>query len=161
MVQLTSIINSVYEGPYSSLAEELLGCFRQKGFQIQNISQTRSEYFRALASATADIVITRWIADYPDADTFIHGLLHTAKGIVGKVCGTPEIDQLTELARRETDPELRHEIYREVEEIIARRALMLPLFHEQAYCFARPELEGFQVTFSRTIVPYEKLWIRR
>ena len=37
---------------------------------------------------------------------------------------------------------MRHSIYRQVEEIIAREALLLPLFHDQVYCFARPEVEG-------------------
>ena len=160
-IELTAIINSVYDGPYLTIAEELLKTFNSAGFNITNISQTRSEYFRALASATADMVITRWIADYSDPDTFFHGLLHTEKGIVGRVCGTPEMDRLIEQGRKENDPEMRHEIYREAEEVIARKALLLPLFHEQAYCFARPEVEGFQVAFSRSIVPYEKLWIHR
>ncbi|MCI0603039.1 ABC transporter substrate-binding protein [bacterium] len=159
--ELNTIINSVYEGPYSSIAQELLKIFGSKGFAIRNREQTRSEYFRALASATADIVITRWIADYPDPDTFLTGLLHTEKGIVGRVCGTTEMDRLIEQGRSETDSELRNEIYRDAEDMIAKKALLLPLFHEQAYCFARPEVEGFQVTFSRTIVPYEKLWLSR
>jgi hypothetical protein len=56
---------------------------------------------------------------------------------------------------------VRHDIYREVEQIIARRAL-LPLFHEQTYRFARPEVEGFEIVFNmQQPVPYEKLWIRR
>ncbi|HEY4491358.1 MAG TPA: hypothetical protein VI958_05125, partial [Acidobacteriota bacterium] len=62
----------------------------------------------------------------------------------------------------ESDPEVRNDIYREVEDIISQRALLLPLFHEQAYCFARPEVEGFYVAFStRSVLPYEKLWVRR
>ena len=56
---------------------------------------------------------------------------------------------------------MRHEIYREAEEVIARRALLLPLSHEQAYRFARPEIDGFDVTFSSPIVAYEKLSVRR
>ncbi len=53
-------------------------------------------------------------------------------------------------------------IYREIEQIIARRALLVPLFHEQTYRFARPEVEGLEIVFNmQQSLPYEKLWIRR
>jgi len=49
-------------------------------------------------------------------------------------------------ARTETAPAARHAVYREIEETIAREALLLPLFHEQAYRFARPEVEGLSIS---------------
>lgn len=51
--------------------------------------------------------------------------------------------------------------YREIEEILAREARVLPLFHEQAYRLARPEVEGLAVSFGFPSVPYEELRIRR
>jgi ABC-type oligopeptide transport system substrate-binding subunit len=109
-----------------------------------------------------DISLQGWIADYPDADTFAHGFLHTKEGFIGGWSGTPEVDRLSERARTETNPDIRHEIYREIEEIIKRRALLVPLFYEVFYRFARPEVENFELNFSMlNPVPYEKLWIRR
>jgi peptide/nickel transport system substrate-binding protein len=107
------------------------------------------------------MALVRWLADFPDADNFAYALLHSKEGIVGAFCGSPEIDRLVERGRTETDPKIRHSIYREVEEIVAKRALMLPLFHEQSYRFARPEVEGLQLRFSLPTVSYEKLWLRR
>ncbi len=40
-------------------------------------------------------------------------------------------------------------------------AIVLPLFHEQAYRFARPEVEGFELTFASPHVVYEKLGLKR
>lgn len=121
----------------------------------------KSEYFnKAQISPKVDFDMGRWIGDYPDADTFLN-VLHSEQGVCGPFCGTPELDRLIERGRTETRPELRHEIYREAEQIIAKRALLLPLFHEQTYRFARPEVQGFEVTFSLQEIPYEKLWIRR
>jgi ABC-type transport system substrate-binding protein len=54
---------------------------------------------------------------------------------------------------------VRHSLYREIEEIIAREALLLPLFHEQAYRFARPEVEGLSVSFWEPSVDYSNLRI--
>ncbi len=116
---------------------------------------------KSLLATMVDFDLLRWVGDYPDADTFV-GVLHSEKGYVGSFCGTREIDRLIERGRVETDPEVRHDIYREIEQIIARRALLLPLFHEQAYRFARPEVEAFEIIFNmQQPVPYEKLWIRR
>jgi len=51
-------------------------------------------------------------------------------------------------------------MYREAEEILVRDALLIPLFHEQAYRFARPEVEGLTVSFATPTVAYENLRIR-
>ena len=37
---------------------------------------------------------------------------------------------------------------------------MIPLFHEQVYRFARPEVEGLHVGFGQPIVLYENLSIK-
>ena len=109
----------------------------------------------------ADLVIARWASDYPDADTFVHGLLHSREGNVGNFVGSDELDSLIEKGRAEIEPRARHAIYRQVEDRIARQALLVPLFHEQSYCFARPGVEGLSLGFSSPIVSYEKLSIRR
>ena len=70
------------------------------------------------------------------------------------------VDRLIERGRTESEPEIRHDIYREIEEIIVKRTLLLPLFHEKSYCFTRPEVEGFDLNFFSPIIPFEKLWIR-
>jgi ABC-type transport system substrate-binding protein len=71
------------------------------------------------------------------------------------------MDRLCIRGRTETRPELRHDIYQEAEQLIARHAVLLPLFHEQTYRFARPEVQDFEVGFSIQTVPYEKLWLRK
>jgi hypothetical protein len=55
---------------------------------------------------------------------------------------------------------VRHSFYRQIEEIIVREALFLPLFHEQAYRFARPAVEGLSLSYGMTVVDYPRLRIR-
>jgi len=106
--------------------------------------------------------VGRWGADYPDADTFVYGVLHSTAGNMGRFLGDPELDRLIDQARAETDPRARHSLYRKVEEIVARDALMLPLFHDQVYAFVRPEVEGFDHVWQASpMINYEELWIRR
>jgi ABC-type transport system substrate-binding protein len=153
-------IHSIFEGAYASFAKEFLDNLRPKGFQAR-ISATKTDTIpKPVLAKTADAELMRWIGDYPDAYTFV-GLLHSKEGYVGSFCGTPELDRLIERGRVETDSETRHDIYREIEEVIFKRALLVPLFHEQAYRFARPEVQDFEVNFSLQPVPFEKLWLRR
>jgi ABC-type oligopeptide transport system substrate-binding subunit len=80
---------------------------------------------------------------------------------VGGFCGTPDLDRLIEKGRQESHPQLRHEIYQQAEKLIRKQALLLPLFHEQEYRFARPDVQGFQVSFGIQFIPYEYFSIRR
>jgi peptide/nickel transport system substrate-binding protein len=132
------------------------------GFVIRPANRTMAEYLELNRKAEVDLAVGRWGADYPDADTFISGVLRSDAGFVARYVGTPEIDQLADQGRAETDPRERHSIYRQIEDIVARDALLLPLFHDQVYAFARPEVEGFtSVGQTSPAVFYENLWIRR
>jgi serine/threonine protein kinase/ABC-type transport system substrate-binding protein len=154
------LLNSIFDGPYAQLKKELLSTLQEKGYRFRILDQ-RHELVPMEERKHADLLLSRWIADYPDADTFLHGLFYKGSDL-GAVCGTPEMERLIERARAETRPDIRHDVYMEAEDMIARRALLLPLFHEQTYRFARPEVQDFELTFSTLQpVPYEKLWIRR
>ncbi len=159
-IELAAVNHSLYEGPYSGLPRELFGVLEKRGIQVR-IERTKAEQLNyAAAASSIHLSLTRWAGDYPDADTYID-VCHSERGLYGPFCGTPEMDRLCEQGRAETRPELRHDIYQDAEQLIARRALMLPLFHEQTYRFARPEVEDFEVSFTSQTVPYEKLWLRR
>ena len=43
---------------------------------------------------------------------------------------------------------------------IGHQFVGVPLFHEQIYRFARPEVEGLTVGFTSPSVPYENLWVK-
>jgi ABC-type transport system substrate-binding protein len=147
-------------GEFGAFTKELMQAFREMGYTIRVVNKTVAEFLAAQKNAPTDIVIGRWIADYPDADTFAQGVLHSLEGVFGRYCGIPEIDALAERGRGEIDPRTRESIYREVEETVAREALLIPLFHEQVYRFARPEVEGLTVGFGQPIVLYDNLSIR-
>jgi serine/threonine protein kinase/ABC-type transport system substrate-binding protein len=161
---LVAMKGSVYDGPYSSLAEDLFQSIRQLGFRI-TVDSRKADFVdgNALAQAAneVDLVITRWFGDYPDPDTFFYGLLHSKEGIYGPFSGTPELDQLIERGRTETRPQVRHQIYQEAERLLAQRAIILPLFHEKTYRFASPDTEEFELNLAIQTVPYENLWLKK
>ena len=124
--------------------------------KLLNILQARCEQLGVKLLFETDVDSD---ADYPDADTFVY-ILHSAGGFLGRMCGSPEIDRLAERGRAETTPVQRHALYRQVEETMAREALLLPLFHEQAYRFAQPDVGGLSVSFGIPLVAYEELHLR-
>jgi len=161
-IELTAGVHPIYFGEFSAYFRELTEAFRGIGFRIKPLNKTMAEYLELQRAGEGDLNVGRWNADYPDADNFIHTLLHSDSGYLGRFVATPEIDALAERGRAETDPRVRHSVYRRAEEIIAREALLLPLFHDQTYCFARPELEGLaSVRQGSPIADYENLSIRR
>jgi peptide/nickel transport system substrate-binding protein len=160
-LELELNVHPMYAGHYSMISSEIFSSFRARGVRLRTVDRQMPEFLEVQTHGDADINMSRWVADYPDTDTFMHGLLHSQGGIIGRFCGCPEIDVLIDRARTELDLSLRHSIYREIEESIAREARVLPLFHEQIYRFVRPEVEGLHFSGSLPEVMYETLRVRR
>ena len=114
-----------------------------------------------LREGSVDLAAIRWIADYPDADGFVGGLLHSRNGYLAGMYNKPEVDRLIEAGRSEVDPQIRHAIYREIEDIIARETLLIPLFHDRTYRFCHPTMGGFRFGFTVPEVWYEELYARQ
>jgi ABC-type transport system substrate-binding protein len=155
-VELAAAVHPVFLSNYASLARDLASAFAEAGVRLRVVNRTMEEYEAAIENASVDVAVGRWGADYPDADTFVY-ILHSTSGFVGRLCGSEETDRLAEGGRAETAPARRHAIYRQVEEAIAREALLLPLFHEQTYRFAQPDVAGLAVSFGIPVVAYEEL----
>jgi peptide/nickel transport system substrate-binding protein len=161
MRELTAATHPIFFSEFAAFARALSEAYREIGIQVKPANRTMEEYLEYEKRPDVDLVVGRWQADYPDADTFVHGVLHSETGFMGRYVGTPEIDALAEQGRAETDPRVRHAIYRKVEDLIARDALMIPLFHDQVYCFAAPDVQGLGALGSAPVVPYDSLWIAR
>jgi ABC-type transport system substrate-binding protein/serine/threonine protein kinase len=155
-VELTGMIHSIYTGRYGEFATELLKTFHNRGIHLR-VADTKSESLHPRPAWRA-FDFARWIPDYPDTDNFIHAF-HSRKGTYSSFCKIPELDELFDRGRNAINKQERHEIYRKVERILSERAVILPLFHEQAYRFAGKEVEGFAITFTPPFVPYEKMWV--
>ena len=157
-LELTAAVNPVFFGEYAALAREIARSVIDHKIKIRTVNKTMEEWLDAVSRASVDVVLGRWAADYPDADTFAN-ILATKNGILGKLCGSGEVDRLIARGRSETSPAVRHGIYRQIEEIIARDSLLLPLFHEQTYRFARPEVQGLSLSYGAITVDYASLRI--
>ena len=159
-LELQAAVHATFFGQYAAVAKELSSALGERGVKLKVVNKNFAEFLEQQAGGNINVAIGRWIADYPDADTFAWGVMHTKGGAAGKLCGTPALDRLIERGRVEIDPAARHTIYREVDELISREALLMPLFHEQVYRFVRPEIEGLSLSFAAPEVSYETLRVR-
>jgi ABC-type oligopeptide transport system substrate-binding subunit len=158
-IELTAVVNPVFFGEYAAFTREIARALREHNIKVRIVNKTMEEWIDAVSAGSVDCVLGRWVADFPDADTFA-SILTTKGGLLGPVCGLPEVDRLIERGRTETSPAARHAVYRQIEEIIVRERQILPLFHEQAYRFARPEVEGMSLSYDSLALDYSNLSLR-
>lgn len=158
-IELTAVVNPVFFGEYAAFTREISRALRERNITFRIVNKTMEEWLNAVSEGSTDLVVGRWVGDYPDADTFV-SILSSKGGLLGTVCGLSEVDRLIARGRSETAPAARHAVYRQIEDIIMRDRPILPLFHEQAYRFARPEVEGMSLTYDSLALDYANLSIR-
>jgi ABC-type oligopeptide transport system substrate-binding subunit len=155
-IEINVGIHGIYESKYEDFTKEFRTILEDKGFVLRFL-EGRVEDGLEFWNSNMDMQLTNWIADYPDADSFLYGLLHSQAGVIGRLCGTPELDRLLERSRAVTDAAARLAIFAQIEDMIHRHHYVLPLFHEQLYCFFRPEVTMVPLNFFDPILPFEKM----
>jgi ABC-type transport system substrate-binding protein len=143
-----------------AVEEILVPALRERGMRARVVADTTAGSLAAIEEGTVDLAVIGWNCDYPDADSIVTTVLHSKGGIIGRLVGSPELDRLCERGRTETAPGVRHEIYREIEDLVRRRALLLPLLHPQQVYAARPGVEGLELNLFQPYLSYEKLRAR-
>lgn len=139
---------------------ELLRWLARLGIRAKIVNETYAEYEEAVGDGTVDVVAVGWNFDYPDADSIVHGAMHSSGRYGSRFVANAEIDRLCEYGRAETDPDARHATYREIEEVVARHAHVIPLYHARRWCFTRAGLDGVELNLFQPYLSYEKLFVR-
>lgn len=90
-----------------------------------------------------------WITTNADGDYSFYNLFHS-KGIPPTSWNTyrynnPKVDKLVEEARATLDPKKRERIYGEVQDILAKDVVMLPIYNSNMVYVSRNHVKGFRV----------------
>ncbi len=157
--ELTAIIHPAFFGRYVAFWKRIESALLTAGFRIRRLNSGLTDFISLLPERNADLIVGRWSADIPDPDNFVHAFLHT-RGFYRGIGGSPELDALIRRGREEADAAARRVVYRQIEEVVARDATVLPLFHDQIYRVARPEVDGLTVSYFPPFVRYENLRVR-
>ena len=88
-----------------------------------------------------------WNADYPDPQNFLDILFHSQSENNWMSYANPEVDDLLEKARIETDQTLRFEQYNRIEQIIVDDAPWVPRWHStESKMLIKPNVKGYAMT---------------
>ena len=158
-IELNCLVHSVFLSEYRAYFRRLCETLAVLGIRLKVLEGYHNLYDLPEPEKKLDLTITRWFGDFPDAHTFC-GTLHTREGVFGPLVGSERFDKLLEKGQVTADPQARHAIYRQIDELIADEACIIPLFHPQTYRFARPEVEGLAVSHDGPVVAYEELSLR-
>lgn len=158
-ITLVVAVHPVFTREYSAFFERFEAALRAIGVRLRPSVEAMGDLLATRRQGEVDLALVQWVADYPDANAFVD-ILQTDAGFVGPLCGSPELDELIERGRGETDTDARHRVYRRIDEMVMREARLIPLFHEQVYRFARPEVEGLKISYGSPAVAYEELQVR-
>jgi len=155
-LELKAVLHPTYLGQHAPVWNELRQVFAGLGVELRVEGRGSTELLRAIQDGTTDFMPGRWIADYPDADAFVHPF-HSREGFYAGMYENPEVDRLIEVGRQVGEARERERIYRWIESLLARESFLLPLFHEQIYRFVRPGVAGLRLGFRMPEVAYEEL----
>ncbi|MEM6792818.1 MAG: BREX system ATP-binding domain-containing protein [Acidobacteriota bacterium] len=159
-LELTVAWHPVFEERYAGLRDALLASLESVGILTRSRVGSLEELFRWSSAGEVDLIATRWAAVYPDADCFFTGLLSQRGGFLAGTLGGEDLESLIDSARLEADAAVRRSLFRRLEHTLADHHLVRPLFHEHAYCFAQPGIEGLRLAVTAPQVRYEEILVR-
>src|SRR5207302_6681745 len=110
---LTALVNPVLFGEYAALYSALKSDLEKSGITLKALNSNLSEYIAGISGSGSDVHVGRWNADYFDSDNFAY-LVHSREGVFSSYCASAELDRLIERGRAESDPSIRHAVYRQV-----------------------------------------------
>lgn len=160
-----------WTGPGAKLRVALHGSFRREyatlwqrigadlgGGELEVIGGDAESFPDRWPELAPELVAFRWISDYPDAGAFLQVLAFFADIGMFAEPHAREIRRHLEQAQLERELAARRAHYLEIEALIEQECLVVPLFHEQAYRFAAPDLAGLKLGLGVPEVRYEDLW---
>lgn len=122
------------------------------GIEVQIQQVETASFFQELDRGLYQLFNIGWILDYPDPENILDLKFHGQSLQNDSSYSNPEVDALLEQARVEQDPQIRLDLYREVENILVNiDAVWIPLFFSKVNQVVKPYVEGY--TPPRSVVP--------
>lgn len=90
-----------------------------------------------------------WCSDYPDENSWVHGVFNAEEGAKRVRWHNSEFDRVTEEARVETDPTVRRALYHRAEKILVEeQAAMAPIYYYTYVYLEKPWLTGTYASYA-------------
>jgi len=150
----------------SERVKQELGAYRKYlaeiGIQvIPKVAKNWKEFIELIDSKKVSMFYAAWYADYPDPDNFIYALFHSKSPTNRTGYQNPEVDELLEQARHETDYMKRVDMYRGIERLIMRDAPVIPQHTNSNNCLFQPWVQDVEIGYlGPAHLPLRKLHLR-
>ena len=91
----------------------------------------------------------RWGADYRDGNTWVYEVFHCTDSQNRPRAACTEADEKAKQAATETDPEVRKQLYRDVEQLMfGEEVRVAPYYHRGYTILTKPYLQRAYTTFA-------------
>ena len=110
----------------------------------------------------ADLWDLVWVADMPDASSFIRSLFYSKSASNEFNYSNPTVDRLIEESERELNPEVRGQLIRQIEDIILVDLPMIPIANYVNVYVLQPYVRGLQLSpLDISSVKFEEVWLTK
>ena len=130
---------------YADLSNYIANQLHELGIPVQVEVVQKSLLLEQTAKSAALFFRGSWIADYPDAESFLaffYGKNPAPPNYTRY--NNPAFDKLYEQALQETNDSLRYELYRQMDQLIVQDAPLVPVFYDEAVHFIQPNVKGLR-----------------
>jgi ABC-type oligopeptide transport system substrate-binding subunit len=124
--------------PPTILAAVQAGWKEVLGLDVELQASEYSAYLRELRRGTFQMFSAGWIADYPDPEDFLDKLFYSTSQQNEHRYSNPEVDDLLEQARIESDRDKRFQLYAEAEQMILDDVAIIPSFWPVDHLLVKP-----------------------
>jgi oligopeptide transport system substrate-binding protein len=98
-----------------------------------------ADFLEKRSSDPSDLMVSGWLADYPDPDSFLRPLFHGKEGITPGRWSNPEFDLCIDRAVSSLDQSERLRLYQRADEIlVAEETAIVPVYYSQGRMLSKP-----------------------
>lgn len=145
---------------HQKIAEAAQAGYKKIGINVKLTNLEWGTYLDKVMKGECEFFRMGWIADYPSMDNFLYPLFHSSEKGNNNMTfySNPEVDKLLEEARKETDEEKRHELYRKAEKMILEDAPIVPIYFYQFARVVQPQVKNYHIS-AMGLVPFNQIWL--
>ncbi|MCG8639232.1 MAG: ABC transporter substrate-binding protein, partial [Desulfobacterales bacterium] len=148
---------------HGRVAEAMQAIYAEVGIKINLMNTEWGTHLDTTARGDVPFFRMGWVCDYNDPDNFLYVLLHSEnkaeKGNYSRY-HNPIVDMLTLRARRETNPDVRKELYQQAEQIIVDDAPWVFIFHYSTHSLVQPYVRNYVLpSFGQYSNKFVDVWL--
>jgi len=154
--------------PIRSLAAQILKAYAEKymdgmlQFEVNTVDG--ATFYRGIAKSFYPTALLDWYPDFLDADNYIQPFLGCDKGSNAKGCEeggsqtqgsfyySETMNKLIEDQRKEQNPQVRNQIFANIQAQVATDVPYVPLWQNKDYVFARKGVSGVQLDPTQNLI---------